>query len=427
MHDLVKVAYGCTEIGAIGYPCALAYNQLKNQPIAKLVVEMSPYVFKNASCVGVPGLGMCGCEMIAAAGAYICAPDRKLQIFSSITAAQKSKAKQLVEAKKVEIKIREDVNPVFCKAIVTTTNGNTATATIERAHDNVTLITKNDTEVFKAKPKKSDGPNLNHDGEVFDPDEYRGTDFTIGEMLKIIETLQFEDLTFLEQVFFTNDNIAQYGLKHMTPGSYTDVYNKTHPNPDWKQRIVLNVAAAIDARMRGDSMPVMSSCGSGDHGLTISIPQVTYSRMFKTEETRFLRAMALANMVTWIIKDTIGDLSAFCGSVMAASVATMAGLAYQDEWPLKKICTFIEAMLLGNTCVICDGAKASCTFKVANALMAEFDLFDMVKHGYNVKPRDGIVVGKPVKTIEVIGQISKENSNDVNNTIVKMLNLINQR
>ncbi len=417
MQDLLKVAYGCTEIGVIGYPCSLAYDQVKGEEIKQLTLEISPFIYKNASRVGVPNMGRCGIPMMAATGAYICAPERKLELFSSVNLKQKSAAKKLIERKRVKVIVNDQVNPVYAEVRLETTKGNNVVVRIEKEHDNVVFIKKNDFCVREQKQKE--------ETITVHKEEYSANDFSIKEIIKIVESLQEKDLSFLTQVFKINQEISSYGLKHKTPGSYTDIFAKTFKKPNWRQQIILDTAAAIDARMRGDSLPVMSSCGSGDHGLTISIPQYSFHKLMKTSNIRFLRGLAIANLLTWIIKQNIGSLSALCGSVIAAATSAMVGIAYQSGWTYSKISALIEAMLCANAICICDGAKSSCTFKVSSALSSGFMIFDMVENNYKITARDGIVGDDPKTIIEVFKTISSENSLKLNNSIVKMLNSIN--
>lgn len=414
LRDLVKAAYGCTEIGIIGYPSALAYSYVKDEPIAKIQVDVSPYVYRNVCHVGVPWLGVCGVEMIAAVGAYICEPSRKLEIFTVVSKDIKAKGKKLVDEKKVKVNILENVDPVYCKITLETIKKHKVIVVIEKVHDCVTYISVNDKTVYKAE-------NDTLMGKTNNLNEYSANDFTVKEFIDLVKTYRFEELTFLQQSFVANTNLANYGLKHIIPGSYTDIFSKVHTNPNWKARIILTVSAAIDARMAGEPMVVMSSCGSGDHGLTVSIPLWMYYQMFQTPEIVFLQSIALASLVTWKIKESIGSLSAYCGSVMAASIGAMIGLAYQEKWPTKNILNFLEDLIMANSMIICDGAKMSCTFKVANALSAEFVLFELAKKGYRIQANDGIVKGDVEKIIKTIGNISHDSSQIVNKQILEAI------
>ena len=118
MHELVRVAYGCTEIGAIAYPCAAAAAHLNKEPIESIKIEISAYIYKNVSRVGVPNLGFCGVAMIAAAGAIVAKPERKLEMFSSVTEEQKEEAKELCIEGRVKVVVPENVNPVYAKATI---------------------------------------------------------------------------------------------------------------------------------------------------------------------------------------------------------------------------------------------------------------------------------------------------------------------
>ncbi|ASJ88948.1 MAG: putative L-cysteine desulfidase [Candidatus Malacoplasma girerdii] len=428
MKRLIVPAYGCTEIGVIGYPCALCYEQFKGKKIKKITVDMSPFVYKNAARVGVPNLGQCGITMIAAVGAYICEPSRKLELFSQVTEEQRSKGQKLVDENKVNITINQNCDPVYCYTILETEEGDKAECLIEEHHDDVKWLKVNGKEVKvnQIKPHTSNelvsSVELPPLEEIYTPDDY-----TLKDFYDIVMNAKYEDLMYLEKVFVINQQISHYGTKHIIPGSFTDTFAKAFPAPrTWKQEVIYETCAAIDARMFGASLPVLSSCGSGDHGLTISIPQYVFHILNKSDIEVFVRGLCIANLITWKVKYAIGALSSMCGSVVAAATGSFIGMGVQIGLNVKQLEDLFNSCLCQFAGVICDGAKMSCTYKVAGALNNGFMALNLVQKGYRVQPRDGIVFEDPEKTLSVYKQISHDNSKNTNNSIVNKLNEINK-
>lgn len=419
IHQLVKTAYGCTEIGAIGYPTAVAYYYVKDEKIKRISIRCSSYIYKNASRVGVPNLGACGVYMIAAVGAYICDPSKKLELFATVTPEQKKLGKKLVDENRVNFELLYNVDPVYCCAEIETEKGNIVACKIEHEHDHIQSVIKNNKKIDFTKEKWFQHSTINNQNES---SKYTAKDFKFDELCDIVKSLKVKDLQFLSQVFLVNEELSKYGLKNIVPGSYTAIFKKTYPKPDWKQQIILNTASAIDARMSGAVKPVMSSCGSGDHGLTLSIPQYCYHKKFGTSNLLFLQGLCLANLTTWIIKSYIGDLSAFCGSVVAASTGALVGIAWQRKLSYDKIASLIENCLRAYATILCDGAKMNCTYKVASALTTGFMILEMIENNYGIIDKNNKKIKvNPFNMIKMFETISAKHSDYLNRSIVEII------
>lgn len=417
LHSLVSIAYGCTEIGLIGYAVASCTNLIKkpwnSATYKKIIVEVSPFVYKNVFRVGVPNLGVCGIKMIVAVSAMIADPKRKLEMFATVTPKQKLEAKKLINDDKVIIKIAKNVNPVYAKVTVTTNNV-VAESLVSHYHDYIVYIKKNNHYIVNNGIKEI---KQKQTSELKQLDKITFTD-----ILQFVKSCTIKDLNYLNKISEINMNIANYGIVNVVPNSFTENYLKIMTNDSsLYQKIVLNTAAAIDARMNGATLPVATSCGSGDHGLTSTIPQYQLYIHRRIPYLKYLQSLALVNFVVWMIKKNIGHLSAFCGSVIAAVPATLAGLAYQLDMNSKKIDNIISSVLCSNALCICDGAKSSCTHKICTALISGLRIFDMVDKGYSVKPRDGIIANSALSTIKIFKKISNENITTLNNSIIESI------
>ena len=424
LRSLVSSAQGCTEIGIIGYATASA-SKLMNNPkdsnqYKKIEVEVSPFIFKNVFRVGVPNLGQCGIKMIISTAAAIAKPERKLEIFETVTKEEKRIGKELIENDKIFVKIGKDVNPVYAKVTITAADGTIYETVISHYHDHIVYIKKDNKYVVNN--------GIKHFNEVGEGEIASLRNVTLKDLINFVNSCKIADLKFLGEISKANDKIAEYGLKNVIKDSFTDNYLKLiGKKPTLNQKIILYTGAAIDARMNGAPLPVTTSSGSGDHGLVCSIPQYQMHAHTKNEEITYLRSLALVNMLIWIVKKNIGSLSALCGSVVAAVTGTLCGLAYQKGMDIYKINDLIDSALCSFALTICDGAKMSCTHKVCFALKSGLLMLDMIKKGYYVKPKDGIITGNAFGTIKIFNKLSKDNIDTLNNSIVESIFKIDEQ
>ena len=418
LHGLVSKASGCTEIGLIGYAVASATNLIslhsKASAYKSISVEVSPFIYKNVFRVGVPNLGQCGINTIVATAAIISEPKRKLEIFNSVTDKQKAEAKKLISAKKVNVKVPKNVNPVYAKVKVVTSNNDVIESLVSHYHDHIVYLKKNNKFIVNNGVKdirKQNSASLKQLDSV-----------TIKDIIQFVKSCKLSEIIYLKKITQINNDIAEYGLKNVVKGSFTDIYLKSIGNNiNLFQKIILYTSAAIDARMYGAPLPVATSSGSGDHGLTCSIPQYILHKDKNTPEIVYLQSLVLSNFIIWLVKKNIGNLSALCGSVIAATTGTLAGLAYQLGMSDAKIDNIINSALCTYAMTICDGAKMSCTHKVCTALESGLRIMDMVDKGYCVKAKDGIIANNALKTIKIFKKISDENRDGLNNSIVESI------
>lgn len=410
IKSLTIPAGGCTEIGAIGYCVAAAAKYVTGdiRNVEHIIVEVSPYIFRNVMRVGVPNFGQCGIGMIAAAGAAIKDPTNKLEIFKKVTDEQKKIAKDLIDNWKVAIKIPKKCDPVYVKTKILTKNKNIE-AVVKGQHDNLIYVKEGKKIIYSNKTNKE----IN---KVKSDNSYTSHDFTVEDLIEITKQFNDHELSFIDRAYQTNWEISNYGKQNVIPGSYTEVYIKMlgDKNRSLEDQMVIDLAAAIDARMGGAVLPVMSLCGSGDHGLTASIPQISYHLMKNSNKTMYLRSLLLVNLLVWKIKESIGSLSCMCGSVVAAATAAICGIAYQENFSTKQIANLMEDLLCTFNCCLCDGAKLSCTHKVCVSFKAGLLILDLAKNGYKIKRFDGVVQGDVNKTLNIFKKLSDECSYQVN-------------
>ena len=253
---------------------------------------------------------------------------------------------------------------------------------------------------------------------------------TIKELVENIEKLNFEDIKFLLDGISMNEEIAEYGLnqkvgigvgygmkKSMEEGLLGD---------DLMNQAMMITAAASDARMAGIKMPVMSSNGSGNHGLTAILPIVAYNRKFPQSEERLAKSLAVSHLVTAYVKNFTGRLSAVCGCGVAASTGATAGISWLMSGDIRQIEGAIENMVANLSGMICDGAKAGCALKLASAASAAVQSAIIAKQECYVPPMNGIVGSKVEQSIQNLGKISDKGMSVTDKVIINVMDEMNK-
>lgn len=244
----------------------------------------------------------------------------------------------------------------------------------------------------------------------------------LADIYDFANTVDVEDLKHvLDPQIKCNMAIAEEGLRNNYGANIGSVLLKmAGENPDVRTRARAMAAAGSDARMNGCEMPVVICSGSGNQGMTTSIPVIVYAQELKVSEEKLYRALALANLVTIHEKTPIGVLSAFCGAVSAGAGAG-AGIAYLHGATLEEIGHTITNAVGVTSGMICDGAKASCAGKIANSVEAGIIGYNMCKTGNNYQPGDGIV-GKDVEeTLANVGTLAKKGMEKTNEVIIDIM------
>ena len=253
---------------------------------------------------------------------------------------------------------------------------------------------------------------------------------TIKELVENIEKLNFEDIKFLLDGISMNEEIAKVGLegkvgigvgygmkKSMEEGLLGD---------DLMNQAMMITAAASDARMAGVKMPVMSSNGSGNHGLTAILPIVAYNKKFPKTEEELAKALAISHLVTAYVKNFTGRLSAVCGCGVAASTGATAAISWLMSKDINQIEGAIENMVANLSGMICDGAKAGCALKLASAASAAVQSAIIAKQGCYVPPMNGIVGSRVEQSIKNLGKVSDKGMSTTDKVIINVMDEMNK-
>lgn len=404
-------AMGCTEPIAIAYAAAKAREVLGDIPDT-VSVEVSGNILKNVKSVVVPHTGgMRGIPAAAAIGIIAGDAKRELEVLSHISGEQIAKTKAFMDTTPITVHFA-DTPHIFDIMITLSKRESSAYVRITEHHTNIVCI-------------KKDGETL-FEKEVV-PQENGLTDHSI---LNIEDIIYFADNADLEKVrpiitrqIEYNMAISQEGLKN-SYGANIGSTLLSQNSTDIHQKMRAFAAAGSDARMNGCEMPVIICSGSGNQGITASVPVIVYAREMGIDEDALIRALCVSNLVTIHLKAGIGRLSAYCGVVSAACGAG-AGVAYLEGGRYDTIAHTVVNALAMDSGIICDGAKASCAAKIASAVDAGLLGLTMYKNGNQFYCGEGLVAKGVENTIRNIGSLARNGMADTDKEIIRIMLLSN--
>ena len=402
-------AMGCTEPIALAYGAAKAREVLGVLP-DKVHIGASGSIIKNVKSVIVPNTDrMKGIPAAAVAGIVAGDASKELEVIASVSPEQIARMRTFL--KDTPISVEHVDNGLTFDIIVTVYSGEDwARVRIVNYHTNIVSIVKNG-EVLLEK-------------EVDGEDESGLTDrscLNIADILDFANTVDVAELKeLLDRQIQYNTAIAAEGLRGDYGSNIGSILLSTYGDDNVMIRAKAMAAAGSDARMNGCEMPVIINSGSGNQGITTSLPVIEYARDFKASDERLYRALTVANLVTIHQKTSIGRLSAFCGAVSAGAGAG-AGIAYLQGADLDGISHTVANAIATTGGIVCDGAKASCASKIATAVEAGILGYNMHIRNQNFQPDDGLVGDDPEETIANIGRLGKQGMKYTNEEIIKIM------
>ncbi|MDO4330416.1 MAG: L-serine ammonia-lyase, iron-sulfur-dependent, subunit alpha [Lachnospiraceae bacterium] len=401
-------AMGCTEPIALAYAAAVARETLGEMP-DRVEIAASGSIIKNVKSVIVPNTdGLKGIQAAVAAGIVAGKASKELEVISEVSESQIEEMKAFLKEVPVSV---EHVDQGFTFEIIAVLHkaDSYAKVRIINYHTNIVLIEKN-------------GEKLK---EIFVEGETEEgmTDRSLLDMESIYdfaETVDVEDIReILERQIHYNMAIAEEGLRGNYGANIGSVLLASEGN-DVRTRAKAMAAAGSDARMNGCELPVIINSGSGNQGITVSVPVVVYAKELKVTEEKMLRALALANLTSIHEKTPIGRLSAYCGAVSAGAGAG-AGIAYLNGGGYADVIHTIVNALAIVSGIVCDGAKASCAAKIASAVEAGIFGYSMYQQGQQFRGGDGIVTKGVEETLRNVGRLGKNGMKETNEEIIKIM------
>ena len=402
-------AMGCTEPIALAYCAAKAREVLGAMP-DKVVVGASGSIIKNVKSVIVPNTDhMKGIPAAAIAGIVAGDPSKELEVIAQVTPEQIAGMHSFMET--VPVLVEHVDNGLTFEIIVTLWKGEEyAKVRIVNYHTNIVLIEKNG-EVLMEVEVEGEGESGLTDRSVLN----------MADILDFAESVDVEDIReVLSRQIQYNTAIAEEGLRGDYGSNIGRMLLDFYGDRSVITRAKAMAAAGSDARMNGCELPVIINSGSGNQGMTTSLPVIEYAKELKVSEEKLFRALAVANLVTIHQKTSIGRLSAFCGAVSAGAGAG-AGIAYLLGTDLDGISHTVANAIATTGGMVCDGAKASCASKIATAVEAGIMGYTMHTNNNNFQPDDGLVGQTPEQTIANIGRLGKEGMKSTNEEIIKIM------
>ena len=406
-HELIS-AMGCTEPIAVAYCAACARAALGTLP-DRICVEASGNIIKNVKSVVVPNTGLRR-GIAAAACIGVLAGDEKagLEVISKVTDAEKERLGAYME--ETEIEVKPLISDNLLDMIVTVHAGDSyARVRIANEHTNIILIEK-------------DGEVLLEKETVCAEPEADAPDFSLLTVEKICEFAEKCDLQdvkeILDRQINRNTAIADEGLHTDYGANIGKVLLKT--GNDLKTQAKAYAAAGSDARMNGCELPVVICSGSGNQGLTASLPVITYARGLHASREQLYRALLISNLITLHLKSGIGRLSAYCGAVSAGAGAG-AGIAYLHGGNETTISHTIVNALAITSGIVCDGAKSSCAAKIATAVETGIFGFEMYQNGQQFYGGDGLVVKGVENSIRNFARLARIGMRETDHEIILMM------
>lgn len=401
-------AMGCTEPIALAYAAAKAREVLGKYP-KRVQVEASGSIIKNVKSVIVPNTGhLKGIPAAVAAGIVAGDANRKLEVISNVDESKKSEIADFLNNIQVDV-LPLDMGYVFDLIITLCYGDEYAKVRITNQHTNIVLIEKNNDIILKEE--------IENNTVSSGADRNMLTMESIWDFINSVDVLDIKDT--LDRQIFYNTSISREGLLGNYGANIGSVLLNTYGN-DIKVRAKAMAAAGSDARMNGCELPVIINSGSGNQGLTCSIPVIEYAKELKLSQDKLYRALALSNLISIHQKHGIGTLSAYCGAVSAGAGAG-AGIAYLTEGSLESVEHTVVNTLAIVSGIVCDGAKASCAAKIASSVDAAIMGLSMYKNGQAFHGGDGIVMNNIEETIKGISKIGKDGMRETNNEIIKLM------
>lgn len=415
LHSELIAAMGCTEPIAIAYCAANAAQVLGCQP-AHLHVACSGNIIKNVKGVVVPNSGgRKGIDTAAVLGAIGGDPERGLEVIAGVTREAREKAAILLDSGNYcQCEVLE--SPDNLHIVVTAeAQGHSATVEIRGEHTYIVRIERDNETLFKAEPPQKDSSGVSD------------------ELTRLKETLSVEDiLAFadtvdldlvrvpLEMQIINNTRISMEGLKNDYGVRVGKALLHRAQEDDVAMRAKAAAAAGSDARMGGCALPVVINSGSGNQGITVSMPVIEYAREMNAPHDKLLRALIVSNLLSIHQKRFLGSLSAYCGATSAACGA-VCGIAYLGGYGYDTIANTITNTIATIGGMVCDGAKPSCAAKIASALDAAFTAFELQQNGGVFAPGEGIVQSDVEKTIRAVGQMAREGMKATDSEILDIM------
>ena len=403
LREKMVPAFGCTEPIALAFASSRARFILGEDP-ERITARLSGNIIKNVNSVKVPGTdGRKGIEISLAAGAFLGDYTKKLEVLSDVDKSKLEYLDDLIKKGLCDIELLHEKKGLYID--VSMEKGEKISrVVIKNFHTNIIFESLNDEILFEKKEEE-----LEEEDKI---------DLSFDKIYDFAKNGNYDDIIdVLDKEIEYNYAIAKEGIENPW-GANIGKMVLEEAGDKYSEKLVAYAAAGSDARMSGCEKPVVINSGSGNQGITVSVPIIIYAKDHDIPKDKLYRALIFANLIGLYIKEGIGELSAYCG-VVSAGCASVCGLAFMKDEDKDIIKETLTNALATNSGLICDGAKESCAIKIASSLKMGFLAYKQAKEGNSFKAGDGIVKGDIDEMIKTVGHIAMEGMRETDEVILR--------
>ncbi len=406
----VVPAIGCTEPAAVSLAVAKATEMLGTLP-EKITLSLSGNIIKNAMGVGIPGTGMIGLPIAVALGALIGKSEYGLEVLKDVDDSAVEAGRRYISENRISINHCQDAVSNLHIDVKAESEDKYARAVISGSHQNFILLDDNGN-ILLDKGQSSDADaDLNEDIRLDAETVYR-----------FAMEAPIDDIRFILEAKRLNSAAAELGMKGTFGHALGATMNRGHGliGDSPMEHIMALTSAACDARMGGAPIAVMSNSGSGNQGITATMPVVSFANDINATEEQTIRALVLSHLTSIYIKQSLGRLSALCGCVVASTGAS-AGLVYLMGGDFNQVCAAIKNMVANLTGMICDGAKPACSMKISSGVSTSVMSAMLAMNGKCVSSSEGIISDDIDKTICNLTSIGREAMQETDRLVLRIM------
>lgn len=404
-------AIGCTEPIAVALCAARATELLSARP-ERIEVLLSANILKNAMGVGIPGTGMIGLPIAVALGALIGRSEYRLEVLRDVTPEAVEEGRQYIDEKRITIGLKEGIEEKLYAEVIAVTGTKRAVAVIAGGHTNFVY-------------EEVDGvATLDNRTPTAGEEQSEEVDLTLHRVWEFALESPLEELRFILETKRLNKAAAEkaftgeYG--HSVGRTFAQARGGHMIGSGAFSRILAYTSAACDARMAGAMIPVMSNSGSGNQGISATMPVVVYAEEINASEEQLIRALTLSHLTVIYIKQSLGRLSALCGCVVAAT-GSSCGITYLMGGGYEEMVSAVKNMIANLTGMICDGAKPSCAMKVASGVSTAVLSAMMAMEGRCVTSVEGIIEEDVDRSIRNLTRIGRDGMNETDRMVLDIM------
>lgn len=414
LKEEVVPAIGCTEPVALALACAKARELANNEEIERLEVLVSPNIYKNGLAVGIPNTNEAGLHIAAALGVIGGKSQKGLEVLNGISDEDIILSKELLNNNKLSIDIKDTIEKVYIEANLYTKTSNSKVI-IKHRHNKFVYLEESGNVILNEN--NNDKQNKKCTNPIYETKIY--------DIVKAIEGITHKDIDFMLEGLEMNEKIAMEGLKKNCGMSVGRTISKNIEkgilSDDLMNTAMMLTAAASDARMSGITMPVMSSNGSGNNGITAILPIVAYNRKFPLDNEKLSKALAISHIINSYIKHYIGRLSALCGCGVAAATGASVSIAWLMGGNEEQINGVVKNMVGNLSGMICDGAKVGCATKLATSASAAIQSALLAMDNQVIPIRNGMIANTAEDTIKNLGVLSEKGMQITDHVILDVM------